>query len=324
MFQGLSFRDGLAALVFAGLLAYAARAEYFGLELLAEIAIFAVLAMSLDLLAGVTGLVSLGHAAFFGLGAYGFAALTVVLGWPPGLALMIAPLATGLLALVIGAIVTRVRGIFFIMITLAFGEMGHEFIFKSRTLGGDDGLAGIPRLDLSALGVDLVEPRSFAVAVILVAVLVYVALAWLLATPYGKALAGIHSNEQRMRALGLPVRAYKTSAFALAGAIAGLAGVLAAQHTQFITPQLLHWTTSGEILVMVILGGLATLVGPVVGAILLTLLRHELSNYTDYWGLWLGLFLILVVVSGRNGLVGVAAQLWQRWRPRREGAQRHA
>ena len=312
MSDGTSFRHATAALIFAGLFVYGTQADYFGLELLAEIAVFAILAMSLDLLAGVTGLVSLGHAALFGVGAYVFALLTVLWGWPPTLGLLLAPLVTGAAALVVGAIVTRVRGVFFIMITLAFGEMGHEFFFQNKALGGDDGLAGIPRLDLTAIGLDLAEPATFALAALLIAALVYIALAWLVATPYGRALAGIHGNEQRLRALGLPVRAYKTSAFALAGAIAGLAGVLSAQHTQFITPQLLHWTTSGEILVMVILGGLATLVGPVVGAIVLTLLRHELSNYTDYWGFWLGIFLILIVVGGRNGIVGQLELLWRR------------
>lgn len=312
----ISFRHAIAGLTFAGLFVYGTQAEYFGLELLAEIAVFAILAMSLDLLAGVAGLVSLGHAAFLGIGAYLFALLAVNWGWPPGLALVVAPLATAAVALVVGAVVTRVRGVFFIMITLAFGEMGHEFFFQNRALGGDDGLAGIPRLDLTAIGLDLADPETFALSLLLVAALVYIALAWLVATPYGRVLAGIHGNEQRLRALGLPVRAYKTSVFALAGGLAGLAGVLSAQHTQFITPQLLHWTTSGEILVMVILGGLATLVGPVIGAIALTLLRHELSGYTDYWGFWLGLFLIAVVVGGRNGIVGQAELIWRRLRRR--------
>ena len=107
-----------------------------------------------------------------------------------------------------------------------------------------------------------------------------------------------------MRALGLPVRLYQTSVFALSGLIAGFAGTLTAQHTMFITPELLHWTTSGELLVMAILGGLGTLIGSIIGAAMVTLLRHELSNITDYWGLWLGFFLILTVLTGRNGLVG--------------------
>ena len=199
---------------------------------------------------------------------------------------------------------------FFIVITLAIGEMGYEFFFKNRALGGDDGLSGIQRLDLSAIGVDLNDPGVFALFSIAVAAIAYLLLVRLLASPYGAVLTGLHDNPGRMRALGLPVRAYQTSIFAVSGALAGLAGTLSAQHTQFITPNLLHWTTSGEVLVMVILGGLGTLVGPVIGAVVLTLLRHELSNVTDYWGFWLGFFLILIVLGGKNGIVGWLAAGW--------------
>jgi len=206
--------------------------------------------------------------------------------------------------------VTRVQGIFFIVITLAAGEMGYEFFFKNRALGGDDGLAGIPRLDLVAIGIDLNDSGVFALFLIATAALTYLLLVRLLASPYGAVLTGLHDNPGRMRALGLPVRAYQTSIFALSGAIAGFAGTLSAQHTQFITPDLLHWTTSGEVLIMVILGGLGTLIGPVIGAAVLTLLRHELSNVTDYWGFWLGVFLILIVLGGKNGIVGWLAAGW--------------
>lgn len=298
------FRHGIAALTFLGLLIGWSQAGYFGMEILAEIAIFAILCMSLDLLAGYTGLVSLGHAALFGTGAYLFASCTIHGGYPVLPSMALASIGTGLIALLVGAVVTRVQGIFFIMITLAIGEMGYEFFFKNRTLGGDDGLAGISRLDLSGYGLDLADPGTFALTLILVTAVVYGLLSWLMLSPYGAVLRGIHSNPERMRALGLPVRFYQTSVFALSGLLAGFAGTLTAQHTMFITPQLLHWTTSGELLVMAILGGLGTLIGPVIGAAMVTLLRHELSNFTDYWGLWLGLFLILTVLTGRNGLVG--------------------
>ncbi len=300
----MSFRSVLAALTLIALLISWTNAGYFGMEILAEIAILALLAMSLDLLAGYTGLVSLGHAALFGCGAYSFAAFTALWGWPPSLAMAAATLFTGLVALIVGAVVTRVQGIFFIMITLAIGEMGYELVFKTRALGGDDGLAGIPRVDLSAIGVDLNDPGSFALVLILVVAVFYVLLQRLLSSPYGAILTGLHDNAGRMRALGLPVQLYQTSIFAFSGALAGFAGTLSAQHTMFISPQLLHWTTSGEVLVMGILGGLGTLIGPVIGAALITLLRHELSDLTDYWGLWLGLFLILAVMGGKNGVVG--------------------
>jgi branched-chain amino acid transport system permease protein len=176
-------------------------------------------------------------------------------------------------------------------------------------LGGDDGFYGIQRLDLSSIGVDLSDPGSFAFAAILSAAAVYLLLAWVLATPFGAVLKGLHANPGRLRALGLRVHAYRTAAFAFSGAIAGFAGSISAQHTQFITPHLLNWTTSGEVLIMVILGGLGTLVGPVVGAVVLVLLRHELSSITDYWGAVMGGFLILVVLSRQNGLVGLAERL---------------
>ena len=149
------------------------------------------------------------------------------------------------------------------------------------------------------------------------AMMVYVLMSRLLKSPYGWALVGIHENEMRMRALGLPTRLYKTSAIAVSGVIAGFAGTLTAMHTQFITPQLLHWTTSGEVLIMVILGGLGTLIGPVVGASIVILLRNQLSSYTDYWGFWLGMFLIVVVVSKSNGVVGWLSDLWVRLTNRR-------
>jgi branched-chain amino acid transport system permease protein len=306
----MNFRFALAALTMIAFLVSWSGAGYFGMELLVEIAILGLLAMSLDLLAGYTGLVSLGHAALFGCGAYAFAAFTVLWGWPASLAMAAATLLTGLLSLIVGAVVTRVQGIFFIMITLAIGEMGYEIIFKTRALGGDDGLAGIPRLDLTAIGVDLNDPGAFALFLLLILPVVYLLLRRLLASPYGAILNGLHDNPVRMRALGLPVQRYQISIFAFAGALAGFAGTLSAQHTMFITPQLLHWTTSGEVLIMVILGGLGTLVGPVIGAATVTLLRHELSDLTDYWSLWLGVFLILVVMGGKNGVVGWLEAGW--------------
>jgi branched-chain amino acid transport system permease protein len=310
MASNLPFRHALAVLTIAALLIFWTQAGFFGMEILAEIAVFAILAMSLDLAAGYAGLVSLGHAALFGFGAYMFALFTVLWGWPASLAVVLATLATGAIALIVGAVVTRVQGVFFIVITLAIGEMGYEFFFKNRALGGDDGLSGISRLDLSAIGIDLNDPGAFALFLIVVAAVIYLLLVRLLASPYGAVLTGLHDNPGRMRALGLPVRAYKTSIFAFSGALAGFAGTLSAQHTQFITPGLLHWTTSGEVLVIVILGGLGTLVGPVIGAAVLTLLRHELSGFTDYWGFWLGFFLILIVLGGRNGIVGWLAAGW--------------
>jgi branched-chain amino acid transport system permease protein len=303
-------RHLLALALFAALFAWHSQAEYYGFELLAEIAVFAILAMSLDLLAGYGGMVSLGHAALFGLGAYLYSWLgSDMVGLSAPLAILGAAFGTGVIALAVGAVAVRVEGIFFIMITLGFGQMGHEFFFQNKALGGDDGLFGIQRLDLSGIGIDLSDPGSFALAALVSAALVYVLLAWVLATPFGAVLKGLHANPNRLRALGLRVLTYRAAAFAFSGTVAGFAGSISAQHTQFITPHLLNWTTSGEVLIMVILGGLGTLVGPVVGAVVLVLLRHELSSITDYWGAIMGGFLILVVLSRQNGLVGLVERL---------------
>ena len=305
----MPFRHLLALMALAGLLVWHSQAEYFGFELLAEIAVFAMLAMSLDLIAGYAGMVSLGHAALFGTGAYAYAWLGGVLGVPAPLAMLGATAGTGLIALLVGAVAVRVEGIFFIMITLGFGQMGYEFFFQNSTMGGDDGFYGITRLDLSGIGIDLSDPANFALFAIISMALVYVLLAWLLTTPFGAVLRGLHANPKRFRALGLRVLTYRTAGFTVAGMVAGFAGSISAQYTLFIAPNLLNWTTSGEVLVMVILGGLGTLVGPVLGAASIVFLRHELSSLTDYWGAILGGFLILVVLSRQNGLVGALSSL---------------
>jgi branched-chain amino acid transport system permease protein len=303
-------RHTLALLTFAALFLYWAFADFFGNEVIAEIAVFAILAMSLDLVAGAAGMVSLGHAALFGVGAYLYALLNVVWGWAPAVAMPAAVLSTGILSFLVALVITRVEGIFFIMITLAIGEMGHEFFFKNKTLGGDDGFGGMARVDLSAFGIDLNDPSIFAFALLLCVVAVYLLLIRIMASPFGALLHGLHDNASRLSALGLPVRTYQSSVFALSGLLAGLAGTLSAQHTMYISPQLLSWTTSGEVLVMVILGGLGTMIGPVIGAAVLVLLRHELSDVTRYWGFWLGLVLIFFVMGGRNGIVGWVEWAW--------------
>lgn len=297
-------RHALAGLLLLAALAWWSQAAFFGHELITTIAIFAILGMSLDLVAGYLGLVSLGHAAFFGAGAYLYALATVFWQWSAPAGMLFAVAGCGSLALLIGLVVVRTHGIFFIMITLAFGEIGHEIVFRNRRFGGSDGLTGIPRLDLSAIGIDLANPAAFSLAAIGAAAMVYLLLAYLLNTPFGHALVGTRENERRARAIGITVGAHRVAAFAIAGALAGFAGTLVAQQLSLVTPQLLHWTTSGEILIMTLFGGLGTLAGPALGATILTVLRHELSAITDYWGLWLGLTLVAVVLLGPRGVVG--------------------
>jgi branched-chain amino acid transport system permease protein len=289
---------------------------YAGEDRLGEIAVWAIFAMSLDLLVGYAGLVSLGHALFFGLGAYAMASLSLFLKLPPGLALLAAIAIAAASALVIGAIAIRLRDVFFIMITLAFGQMGWAYVLRAPGLGGVGGMSGVGQLDLGWLGLSLVNPGDFALFAIAVAALVWGALAFLVASPFGRMLLALHQNEHRARALGLPVQRYKLAAFTLAGAVAGLAGALQAQRTGFVSPELLVWTTSGDVLIMVIVGGLGTLVGPVAGAAIWVLLRHYLSALTPYWMLILGLIFVAIVLFAGNGLMGLAR--------RRRAIARHA
>jgi branched-chain amino acid transport system permease protein len=295
-----------AALLLLAALAAWRFSGYAGEDRLGEIAVWAIFAMSLDLLAGYAGMVSLGHALFFGLGGYAMAGLALFLKWPPSLAVPAAVVLAGASALVVGAIVVRLSGVFFIMITLAFGQMGWAYFLRARSFGGVSGLAGVAQLDLGPLGLDLANPADFALVAIIVAALVYLLLALITASPFGRMLVALHQNEHRARALGLPVQRYKLAAFTLAGALAGLAGALQAQRTGFVSPELLVWTTSGEVLIMVIVGGLGTLVGPVAGAAIWVVLRHFLSALTPYWMLAMGLFFVAVVLFAGGGLMGLA------------------
>jgi branched-chain amino acid transport system permease protein len=314
MFHQTPLKTLAMALLAAGGVACALTTGFYGRELITEIAILAMLAIALDLVAGYGGMVSLCHGALYGAGAYAFAAATVLAGWGGGAGILAAVLAGGIAAWAVGAVTARTQGIFFIMATLAFGQMGYVTVFDARALGANDGLPGVPRLDLSAIGLDLGDSRSFALFCIALAVAAYAFAAALLRSGFGRTLVGIRANAARMRALGLPVWRYKAAAFGLSGAIAGLAGALAAQHTSFVSPGLLHWTVSGELLILVILGGLGTLVGAVLGAAALVLLKHQVSGFTDHWHLVVGVVLIAAVLAGGRGLYGGIEHWWTRRR----------
>jgi branched-chain amino acid transport system permease protein len=282
---------------------------YAGQDRIGEIAIAAIFAMSLDLLVGYGGMVSLGHALFFGLGAYALAGLTLFLKWPPAAALPAAVLLTGVVALAIGRLIIHLDGVFFIMVTLAFGQMGWAWFARDKIFGGIGGLTGIPQLDLSILGADLANPADFALLALAMATLVYLALARLTASPFGAVVSAVHRNANRARALGCPVQHYKLAVFTVAAMFAALAGTLQAQRTGFVSPDLLVWTSSGEVLIMVIIGGLGSLLGPIVGAALWTLLHHYLSAVTPYWMAIMGAFFIAIVLLAGEGLYGALARL---------------
>jgi branched-chain amino acid transport system permease protein len=279
------------------------------LGLLLEAFLFGLFAMSLDLLVGWAGLVSLGHAAAFGLGGYTLAFLSLRAGWSLLPALLGALLVAAAWAALTGALCVRGRGVGFLMLTLAFAQLLHTVAYKWTSLtGGSNGLAGIPRPPL-ALGPLGNLPVQADAPFYFVALSAFVAGGLLLhrvgRSPVGHILQGIRANEARMRALGFPVLRYKVAALTLAGALAAVAGALHAAYTGYVSPDSLDWVTSGEVLIMVLLGGAGTLLGPVVGAVIFLFLREVVSTLTQHWMLYLGVFFMACVLLFPQGVVGV-------------------
>lgn len=278
----------------------------FYVELTTKIMIMAIFALSLDLLVGWTGLVSFGHAAFFGVGAYALALLSpkaAAAGLWSSLGIAIG--AAALCAFVVGIFVLRTRGIYFIMVTLAFAQMFYFLFHDTDFGGGSDGRYVNLKPDASIFGFvpfDLDKPVHVYFVVLALLVIVFAFLQALLRSPFGRALQGIKANEQRMRALGFPVTAYKLAAFTLAGALAGLAGYLLAAQSGFVNPEILSWHESGNVLLMVILGGAGTPYGPIVGAFALTALHEFFSSVTRHWQLFLGAAIVLIVLFMPGGL----------------------
>lgn len=282
--------------------------EPYYLQLLTQMMILAILAMSLDLLQGVTGLVSLGHAAFFGLAGYVLALLTpagepVALWWT-------LPLAVGICAVVaavIGFFVVRTRGIYFIMATMAFGQMLYFLFFDHKALGGSDGLYVAWRPHMRGWGeralLDLDDPLVRYYLALLMLVGVFLFLRRMLGSPFGRVLVGIRLNEHRLRAVGHPTTRYKLAAFTLAGALAGLAGYLWALHSGFVNPELLGFHQSAHTIMMVILGGMGNFAGAIVGAFAFEALLHVAKDLTKHWQLLVGGFIVLVVIVAPKGLV---------------------
>ena len=290
--------------------------ESFVIGLFTRIFIFALAAVSLDLILGFGGMVSFGHSAYFGAGAYVVAILSFhgaggdAPAWPLSLpwlesglaAWTLAVAAAALLALLIGAVSLRTSGMYFIMITLAFAQMLYYFFVSLEVYGGDDGLSIAQRNSLP--GLDLENETAFYYVCLLILAVCLVLGRRLVHSRFGMVLQGCKENEERMLALGFPTYRYKLTAFVLAGAAAGLAGALMANYMAFVDPALMHWTVSGEIMVMVILGGMGTLAGPVVGAVVLLLLEEILSAYMEHWMIILGPVLVLVVLFARRGIWG--------------------
>ena len=292
---------GLLAAAVAALLPLVSPSTFL-LNLGPQILILGIFAMSLDLLMGYAGMVSFGHSAFFGVGGY---VAALALAQRPGLlaALVLPALAAGLAAVVIGFFSIRVSGVYFIMLTLAFSQMFHAYTFQVSWLGAEDGLVGIPRP--SVPGWEVASLRGFHGYLVTLVILTALVLRQVVRSPFGHVLRGIHENEGRMEALGYAVDRYKLVAFVIAGVIAGVAGSLYVQFTGSITPDAFFWTTSGEALLMVIIGGTGTLGGALLGSAAFILLQSLVSTYTERWMLILGVTFILFVLFAPGGVVGV-------------------
>lgn len=280
----------------------------FLLTLFTRIVILALAAVSLNLILGYGGMMSFGHAAYLGIGGYAVGILAyegVVTGfvqWP------VALLVSAFFALVIGALSLRTRGVYFIMITLAFAQMAYYIVAGLARYGGDDGLTiqkrsqFLPPINLSN------KVQFYYICLALLCASIY--LVWrLINSRFGLAIRGARSNDMRMRAIGFPTYRYKLACFVIAGTLCGLAGALLANHTDFVSPAMMYWTRSGDLIIMVVLGGMGSTFGPLFGAVALLVLEEVLSGITEYWQIILGPLLLLVVLFARGGIDGLLGKV---------------
>jgi len=304
----------VAALLALALVPLAARLfdAPFYLTLTGRMMIWAIAACSLNLILGYGGMVSFGHAAYLGVGVYTVGILSAhgvssgLVQWPLAIA------ASALIAALVGAVSLRTSGVYFIMITLAFAQMLYFLGVSLKAYGGDDGMTVASRSRFGGL-VDLENPVVFHYLVLGLLVGFHYLAHRLVRSRFGMVIQGCRSNERRMRAIGFPPLRYKLTAFVLAGAMCGIAGVLLVNFTKYMSPAYMHWTRSGEIMVMVILGGMGTVLGPALGAFAYLALEEVLAGYTEYWPVVLGPFLVAVVLFARRGLY----DLIDRGHPRR-------
>jgi branched-chain amino acid transport system permease protein len=278
--------------------------NYFLMSLFTRIVILAMAAVSLNLIMGFGGMVSFGHSAYLGIGGYAIGILAKeginsgFLQWPAALAM------SALFALAVGALSLRTRGVYFIMITLAFAQMVYYVAIGLDRYGGDDGMTIYKRSQFGDL-INLSNKTAFYY-LCLVLLLVAVYIVWrIVNSRFGMVIQGARSNDRRMRAIGFPTYRYKLICFVIAGTICGLAGALLANHTDFISPAVMHWTRSGDLIVMAVLGGMGTVFGPVIGAVALLVLEEVLSGVTEYWQVIMGPIFLLVVLFARGGIDGM-------------------
>ena len=285
-----------------------------------RIMIYVIAVTSLNLLVGYAGLVSFGHAAFFGIGAYAIGALTLINAkaqqpWLTGawFAWPFAMFAGALLAAVIGALALRTRQVYFIMITLAFSQLVYYLFNGMKTFGSDNGMS-LPLRSPIGLGLDLASDSTFYYVVLFLTTLTLALLAFVVRSRFGIVIRGISENESRMSAIGIPVYRYKLTCFIIAGGFAGLAGALLANQNNYVSPRIFDWIQSGTLLMMLILGGVGYRCGGVYGTVLLLVLEEALSSHTEYWQFFVGVGIIFIVLLGNNGI----ASLFERMPPRKK------
>lgn len=300
----------------AALLALLAALPFFVGEypvaLAVEVLIFGVFVLGINLLVGYTGLVTLGHALFIGLGGYGLGVFAVLFEFPVWIAMALSLLVVAVVALAVGALCTRTTGVEFLLITLAFSEMFRGLAVKVQVTGGDDGMPGLSPPELAWLGLDSSDSTVFYYYVVAVSLLTLLTVWRVVNSPFGSVLVGIRENEKRMIALGYNVARYKIAAFTVSAVVSGVAGVLLAQKLRFVNPDIMTWQVSGEGLLMAIIGGRQAFLGPLAGAAFFILLKAELAAITEEYIIFFGLVFMLVVALFRGGLVGFAEALLKR------------
>lgn len=287
----------------------------FYVYLLTEMMIFAGFALSLDLIVGYTGMVSFGHAGLFGTGAYAVAILLTKYNWSLLSSALMAIVIVSLVSGAIGYLSVRGKGIEFAMLTLAFSQLLWTIATKMRNItGGWDGLCmNIPKqLDLFIVTINLKSNITFYLAALFLLILWFLLLRMVVASPFGHALEAIKENEDRASHLGIDVASLKLRAFVLSGTLAGVSGVLYAVFKAFVSPELLYWTASGQILIMALVGGVGTLIGPIVGAAFFVWFQDWVSSYTQNWMLIVGLVFVTVVLVLPGGIVGWANRILRR------------
>ena len=293
--------------------------EPFYTVLFSRMLILSIGAISLNLILGFGGMVSFGHAVYMGIGAYvvgvgTFHNIEDGIEWMGNgfLHIIFAIFISALVAFVIGVISLRTHGIYFIMITLAFAQMFYYVAVGNENYGGDDGLSLYIRSDFNGI-IDLSNDNVLYYLNFFFLLVILFISHRLTNSRFGMVIRGIKSNEKRMKSIGFPVFRYRLVAFVIAGSICGLAGVLSANQTDFVSPSVMHWTKSGDLIIMIVLGGLGTLFGPVIGAVAFLLLEELLSGITEYWQLFFGPLLIFVVIFVRGGIDGILVILNNTW-----------